>query len=65
MNELEKLPYIQLFEQDKQRREGQLEEMKQNGFFVMKDGTKSIDPQNQLKTTHKKNAPQSLEVQPK
>lgn len=43
MSEKERQPFVNLSNEDKQRRESQLKEMKEKGFFVMEDGSKSSE----------------------
>lgn len=43
MSEKEKKPYNDMHYQDVERFEGQMNELKENGFFLMADGTKSTD----------------------
>lgn len=43
MTDLQKQPFVEASEKDKQRHESQVKEMKLNGFFMSADGVKSTD----------------------
>lgn len=56
MTEDEKKPYTSLAKKDKKRHDAQIDELKKNGYFMMEDGSKSLEHQKKVKL-HKKPAP--------
>ena len=54
MSTKERSKYEKLHEEDKKRYEKQLEELNNNGYFMMEDGTKSSDHQRKIKNKRNK-----------
>lgn len=65
MTDESKKPYDDKASGDKERRNKQMAELKQKGFFTLDDGTKSTDPSNKNKLSRSKSKTKTQATQTK